>query len=78
MSLVYSKKMAEPLDELTLAARKFALGDFSVRVKTKEKRDDEIGTLIESFNSMADTLEKEATTSVRSSSQMSHTSCEPR
>ena len=58
MSLVYSKKMAEPLDELTLAARKFALGDFSVRVKTKEKRDDEIGTLIESFNSMADTLEK--------------------
>ena len=35
MSLVYSKKMAEPLDELTLAARKFALGDFSVRVKTK-------------------------------------------
>ncbi len=58
MSLVYSKKMAEPLDELTLAARKFALGDFSVRVKTKEARDDEIGTLIESFNLMADSLEK--------------------
>ncbi len=58
MSLVYSKKMAEPLDELTLAARKFALGDFSVRVKTKEKRDDEIGTLMESFNLMADSLEK--------------------
>lgn len=58
MSLVYSKKMAEPLDELTLAARKFALGDFSVRVKTKEARDDEIGTLIESFNSMADSLEQ--------------------
>ncbi len=50
--------MAEPLDELTLAARKFALGDFSVRVKTKEARDDEIGTLIESFNSMADSLEQ--------------------
>ena len=58
MSLIYSKKMAEPLDELTLAARKFALGDFSVRVKTKEARDDEIGTLIESFNSMADSLEQ--------------------
>ena len=58
MSLVYSKKMAEPLDELTLAARKFALGDFSVRVKTKEARDDEIGTLIESFKLMADSLEK--------------------
>ena len=58
MSLVYSKKMAEPLDELTLAARKFALGDFSVRVKARETRDDEIGTLIESFNLMADSLEK--------------------
>ena len=58
MSLIYSKKMAEPLDELTLAARKFALGDFSVRVRTREARDDEIGTLIESFNSMADSLEQ--------------------
>jgi signal transduction histidine kinase len=61
MSLVYSKKMAEPLDELTLAARKFALGDFSVRVKRRERSDDEIGTLIESFNSMADSLEKSDT-----------------
>lgn len=58
MSLVYSKKMAEPLDELTAAARKFALGDFSVRVKVREKRDDEIGTLLESFNQMADSLEQ--------------------
>ena len=58
MSLIYSKKMAEPLDELTLAARKFAMGDFSVRVNTKEDRDDEIGTLLESFNLMADSLEQ--------------------
>lgn len=58
LSLVYSKKMAEPLDELSLAARKFALGDFSVRVKGSGKRDDEIGTLVDSFNHMADSLEK--------------------
>lgn len=58
MSLVYSKKMAEPIDELSLAARKFALGDFSIRVKTREPRDDEIGTLLDSFNLMADSLEK--------------------
>ncbi len=58
LSLVYSKKMAEPLDELSLAARKFALGDFSVRVKSSGKRDDEIGTLLDSFNHMADSLEK--------------------
>ena len=58
LSLFYSKKMAEPLDELTVAARKFALGDFSVRVKSKGRRDDEIGSLLESFNAMADSLEK--------------------
>lgn len=58
MSLIYSKKMAEPLDELTLAARKFALGDFSVRVRPRGGPDDEMGTLIESFNLMADSLEK--------------------
>ena len=58
MSLIYSKKMAEPLDELSRAARKFALGDFSVRVDNPEHRDDEIGTLLDSFNNMADSLEK--------------------
>ena len=58
MSLLFSKKIAEPLDDLTVAARKFAMGDFSVRVSTKENRDDEIGTLLESFNLMADSLEQ--------------------
>ena len=58
MSLIFSKKMAEPLDELSVAARKFALGDFSVRVENKDKRDDEIGTLLDSFNVMADSLEQ--------------------
>ena len=57
-SLAFSKKMAEPLDELSLAARKFALGDFSVRVRTGKRRNDEVGTLLESFNVMADSLEK--------------------
>lgn len=58
MSLIHSKRTAKPLDELSLAARKFALGDFSVRVKQKWKRDDEVGILIESFNNMADSLEQ--------------------
>lgn len=58
MSLIFSKKMAEPLDELSVAARKFALGDFSVRVENKDRRDDEIGTLLDSFNVMADSLEQ--------------------
>ena len=58
MSLIFSKKMAEPLDQLTLASRKFALGDFSVRVENVDHRDDEIGTLLDSFNNMADSLER--------------------
>ena len=33
ISLVYSKRMARPLDEMAAASRKFARGDFSVRVK---------------------------------------------
>ena len=58
MSLIYSKKMAEPLDEMALAADKFAHGDFSVRVTNSDNRDDEIGSLLNSFNYMADNLEK--------------------
>lgn len=57
MSLVYSKRMARPLDEIAAASRKFARGDFSVRVKQQEDPTDEMGALIESFNKMADSLE---------------------
>ena len=58
MSLIFSKKMAEPLDEMARTARKFAHGDFSVRIADPGDRDDEIGALQASFNNMADTLEK--------------------
>ncbi len=57
ISLAYSKKMSEPLDEMAMAARKFAHGDFSIRVKNEDQRTDEIGALIDSFNDMADSLE---------------------
>lgn len=55
---IYSKRMAQPLDEMAAASRKFARGDFSVRVKQVEDPDDEMGALIDSFNKMADSLEK--------------------
>ncbi len=58
ISLFYSKRMARPLDEMASASRKFARGDFSVRVKQVEDPTDEMGALIESFNKMADSLEK--------------------
>lgn len=57
LSLFYSKRMARPLDEIAAASRKFARGDFSVRVKQVEDPTDEMGALIESFNKMADSLE---------------------
>ena len=57
LSLVYSKRMARPLDEMAAASRKFARGDFSARVQQQEDPSDEMGALIESFNKMADSLE---------------------
>jgi len=51
-----TKKMAKPLYEMANAARKFARGDYSVRVETSERRD-EIGELTQAFNAMADHLE---------------------
>ncbi len=58
VTLIYSRHMAKPLDEMAAASRKFARGDFSVRVRQVEDPTDEMGALIESFNSMADSLEK--------------------
>ena len=58
LTLVYSKRMARPLDEMAAASRKFARGDFSVRVKQEYDPTDEMGALIDSFNKMADSLEK--------------------
>ena len=56
-TLVYSKRMARPLDEIAAASRKFARGDFSVRVRQDYELTDEMGALIDSFNKMADSLE---------------------
>lgn len=52
-----SKRQAEPLNEMAAAAKRFARGDFSARV-LNDGRQDEIGALTESFNSMAESLEK--------------------
>lgn len=56
ISFFASKYQAKPLNEMAAAAHRFARGDFSVRVED-EGRDDEIGELTRSFNSMADALE---------------------
>ena len=58
VTLVYSRHMSKPLDEMAAASRKFARGDFSVRVRQTEDPADEMGALIDSFNKMADSLEQ--------------------
>lgn len=58
MSLVFSKKLAEPLDQLAIASRKVAHGDFTARVEKKGRCGGEIGTLVDSFNSMTEELQK--------------------
>jgi len=56
ISFIATKKQAAPLHEMASAARRFARGEFSVRVKDSGKQD-EIGQLTEAFNGMADSLE---------------------
>lgn len=57
MSLIMSKRLAKPLDEMAVASRKYAHGDFSMRV-TEVPGEDELATLTSSFNNMADSLER--------------------
>lgn len=57
LSYYTSKRQSEPLNEMAAAARRFAHGDFSARV-ADEGRQDEIGALTESFNTMAESLER--------------------
>jgi len=52
----FSKNFSEPIQKLTETSRKFAEGDFSVRVNLN--RNDEIGLLANSFNVMAYEIRK--------------------
>ena len=57
-SSLFSAHQARPLNEMAEAARKFGRGEFDVRVTSYEGRCDEISTLAESFNAMANSLAK--------------------
>jgi signal transduction histidine kinase len=54
--LLASRNIVKPIKKLTLAAKQMATGNFSVRLKSKNK--DEVGELITTFNHMATELEK--------------------
>lgn len=51
-----TERMVKPLKKMTVAAKKFAKGDFSTRVYVGESKD-EIAELGVAFNNMADSLE---------------------
>ena len=57
-SPLFSAHQARPLNEMAEAARKFGRGEFDVRVTSYEGRCDEISTLAEAFNTMANSLAK--------------------
>ena len=57
-SSLFASYQSRPLNEMAEAARKFGQGEFDTRVTGYENRGDEIGALAESFNSMANSLEK--------------------
>lgn len=52
--IYFTKRLTDPLVELQKAAAKVAAGDFSYRIT--KKSNDEIGMLVESFNSMTEAL----------------------
>ena len=51
------RRLARPLNEMAEAAHRFARGDYSARVGSYPD-EDEIGTLTQAFNTMADSLER--------------------
>ena len=57
-STIFSARQARPLNEIAEAARKFGHGEFGVRIRGYEHRQDEVGALAEAFNNMAGSLEK--------------------
>jgi signal transduction histidine kinase len=56
-TLLLSRRILRPVDELTAAAHKLQKGDLTARVRVEDK--DEVGQLANSFNAMADSLAKQ-------------------
>lgn len=52
-----SRQQAQPINEMASAARRFARGEYDVRVEATG-REDEIGELADAFNLMADSIER--------------------
>ncbi len=67
-ALILGKKIAKPVEILVDATKRIGEGHFESRLAISSK--DEIGMLAESFNSMADSLQKEINERIRASKQL--------
>lgn len=56
VSFITTKRLTRPINEMTRTVKQFARGDFSSRVQVTSE--DEVGQLADSFNLMADSLER--------------------
>ena len=54
--VLLTKRMTRPLDELYGASRRIARGDYTARAEVATQ--DEIGSVAESFNAMAEAVQK--------------------
>jgi len=64
IAISFTRRITRPIVELTSATQRVAEGDFSIQILTR--RNDELGILIRSFNSMVQDLEKSRDALVRS------------
>ncbi|GHV25075.1 two-component sensor histidine kinase [Spirochaetia bacterium] len=56
IAMSFTRRVTQPIAELSEATRRVAEGDFSIRIL--DRRGDELGLLIRSFNAMVEDLEK--------------------
>jgi nitrogen fixation/metabolism regulation signal transduction histidine kinase len=63
IAISFTRRVSQPLVELTEATRRVAEGDFSIQILARPR--DELGLLISSFNSMVKDLEKSRTSLVK-------------
>ena len=64
IAISFTRRITHPIVELTSATQQVAAGDFSIQILTR--RNDELGILIRSFNSMVQDLEKSRDAILRS------------
>ena len=64
IAISFTRRITNPIVELTEATQRVAKGDFSIQILTR--RNDELGTLIHSFNAMVQDMEKSRAALVKS------------